>query len=150
MEEAQIRKILKNLDTNPNKQISSSENNKEYTALFDCDVCDFDCQFSDIDLVQENKRLKEELKLHQLITHMLSEMYLNKNHFLCDIGDDDIPNSIVDCNGEVLLVIPNKSSNSILLSLYLCSFLNNTYNNIEDDIMNDFLSIQGLLLEMGV
>ena len=102
------------------------------------------------DLVEENKRLEEELKLRELINHMLSELYVGNNHFLCSVGHDDIPNTILDSNGDVLLIVPNDSSNNTLLCLYLCFFLNNCYSDIEDEIYNDYLSLKGLLHEMGV
>lgn len=145
MEEGQIKKILKNLDVSKNTCLKNLDDS-EQTCLSNVDIT----TKLESDLAEENRKLREELRLKDLINHYLSELYINNSHFLCEVGHDDIPSTILDSNGEVLLIIPNNSSDNVLLCLYLCSFLNNSYNNIEDEAFDSFYSIQGLLHEMGV
>ena len=144
MEEEQLKKILKNLDVN--HKCLESPNETKKTCLSNVDIT----TKLESDLAEENRKLREELKLKDLINHYLSELYISNSRFLCEIGHDGVPNTILDSNGEVLLIVPNDSSDNILLCLYLCSFLNNSYNNIEDEAFDSFYSIQGLLHEMGV
>ena len=102
-------------------------------------------------MAEENRRLRMELEVKDLINHSLSEMYMSSDvHFQCDVGYDDVPTTILDSKGDVLFVSPNNSSYNALLCLYLCSFLNNVYKNFEDEIINDAFSIQELIYDMGV